>query len=154
MPVNGAGFWQVVGEVDDQPVPDVQPDQRSRDLAVVGPRLDLDARLDLNRGDAGLHLDLENPRIGIQIDRLGEPDVRIPIGRGQRLARRRCRGGQEERHRHLGDQQPSERNTDLIHDLHCLQVAGQPHTGWTPDSAPPKNVGTCPPRIIPHRRRK
>ena len=72
VPVHGGRLGELVGEVDDEPVADLGPDERPGNAAVVGPGLHACAG-DLDVGDACAEVDLDHPRIGIAIGGLGQP---------------------------------------------------------------------------------
>ena len=70
--------WMVVGagelvlEVHDQPIADLGPDQRTRQAAVVGPRLHLETGFHFDLGEARFEVDLDDGRIGVAIDGLSQ----------------------------------------------------------------------------------
>ena len=81
VPVNGRRLWQMVGEAHDEPIAYADADERARDAAVVGPRVDRHTWRDLHGSDARVEIDLDDPRIGVAVDRFAETQVGIPAFR-------------------------------------------------------------------------
>ena len=91
MPVNRRRLRQVVREVDDHAIADARADERSREAAVVGPRLHLLTRRDLDVRDARGQVDFDDLRIGIAVLGFGKREAVAPaVGRERR---RRLRSG-------------------------------------------------------------
>ena len=96
VPVHGRRLVELVGEVDDQAIADVGPDERSRNAAVVGPRLYRLARRDLNIGDSGGDVHLDDARVGIHVHRLDQPRLGVPSLRREAARRFGTGGGGQE----------------------------------------------------------
>ena len=77
----------MIREVDDEPIADVDADQRSWNAAVVRPCVRRDARRDFDVRDPRVEIDFENVRIGIEIDGFRKLEVFVPAGRLQACAR-------------------------------------------------------------------
>jgi hypothetical protein len=82
--MDGRRLRKVVGEVDDDAVPDVGADKRSRDAAVVCPGAHCVLSVDLDVGNAGCQIDLHDLRVGIAIVGLWQLELSIPVDRCQR----------------------------------------------------------------------
>src|SRR5262249_34318495 len=57
-----------------------EPNQRSRDAAVVRPRLNALSRSDFHFGDSSVQVDFDNTGIGVLVDRDGKFEVVCPAG--------------------------------------------------------------------------
>ena len=92
VPVDGGLFGELVAEVDDQPIPHVGLDVRPGDEAIVAIDRAGPSRSHLERGGTRDQVDLDHPRIGIEVRHTRSRHLAIPR-----------RGTAEEEHERAAD---------------------------------------------------
>src|SRR5262245_38977396 len=90
VPVDRARLRQMICEVRDQAIAHVETNKRTWNAAVVSPRLDLASRLQRHSCNLRLDVDFDDVRIGIDVDRISQLDLRIPARRLKRLSSAPC----------------------------------------------------------------
>src|SRR5687768_8466509 len=83
--MDGRRLRKLVREVHDESIATSGANRWSRKAAVIRPRIGADARRNRLRGDASLERNLDDLRVGIDIDGFDELESRIPTGRLQAL---------------------------------------------------------------------
>ena len=81
--------------MDDQPVADVDANQRSWNGAVVGPRIDALSGRNLHRGNARLEIDLDNVGICVDVGDFSQLESRVPSVRLERRLTGRSRAAEQ-----------------------------------------------------------
>jgi hypothetical protein len=91
--MNGGRLRQLVDEMDDEPVADLGADERPGQSTIVRPGIDPMAWRNLHGCRARNKLDLDHVRVGIEVERVSEPELAIPTRRVKGLRRGVGNGG-------------------------------------------------------------
>ena len=67
----------------DEPIADARPDQRTGKPAIICPRVNAKAGLNLHRRHASVEVDLNDAGVGVDVDGLRQAHARIPAWRLQ-----------------------------------------------------------------------